>query len=134
MALNTQSGIAQDLIDVRVACHPIRLLADCEAHTQLPQPLVTPFSMLPADAKESLDGKELLDFGLKVEKEKFAFGQNFCSVPTSLVIAYALAIITSGKATQVLMSGFDGYGADDPRSQEMQSYCRCINLIRTQCP
>lgn len=120
MALNTQSGIAQDLIDVRVACHPIRLLADCEAHTQLPQPLVTPFSMLPADAKESLDGKELLDFGLKVEKEKFAFGQNFCSVPTSLVIAYALAIITSGKATQVLMSGFDGYGADDPRSQEMQ--------------
>lgn len=120
MALNTQSGVNAELIDVRVACHPVRLLADCETHTRLPQPLITPASMLPEDVKESLSGKHTLDFGLTVEMESFEFGQYFCTVPTSLVIAYALAIVTSGNATRVLMSGFDGYSADDPRSQEMQ--------------
>ena len=120
MALNTQSAVDAELIDVRVACHPIRLLADCETHARLPQPLITPASMLPEDVKESLSGKDVLDFGLKVEIDRFEFGQHYCSVPTSLVIAYALAIVTSGNAKCVLMSGFDGYGADDPRSQEMQ--------------
>lgn len=34
LALNTQTGIDADLIDLRVACHPFRLLADCHAHTR----------------------------------------------------------------------------------------------------
>ena len=121
VALNTQSGIAAELIDVRVACHPVRLLADCEAHIRLPQPLITPVSMLPEDVRESLASKPTLDFGLKVLPDGFEFGQYCCSIPNSLVVAYALAVVTSGKAERVLMSGFDGYGADDPRSQEMQS-------------
>ncbi|WP_216601597.1 aldolase catalytic domain-containing protein [Vreelandella azerica] len=57
MALNTQTAIEAELIDLRVACHPVRLLADCEAHTQLPQPLITPFSMLPKDVQASLGNK-----------------------------------------------------------------------------
>jgi 4-hydroxy 2-oxovalerate aldolase len=121
MALNTQSGVQPDLIDVRVACHPVRLLADCGTHTRLPQPLITPVSNLPEDVKASLSDKKTLDFGLKVEPEGFEFGRYYCSVPTSLVIAYALAIVTSGKAARMLLAGFDGYGADDPRSQEMQN-------------
>jgi 4-hydroxy 2-oxovalerate aldolase len=31
-----------------------------------------------------------------------------------------LALATSGKATRILLAGFDGFGADDPRTQEMQ--------------
>ncbi|WP_404368157.1 aldolase catalytic domain-containing protein [Marinobacter sp.] len=120
MALNTQTSIAADLIDVRVACHPVRLLADCETHVRLPQPLITPASMLPDDVRESLADKELLDYGLSVERDVFQFGEHHCLVPTSLVIAYALAVATSGRARQILMAGFDGYGADDPRSVEMQ--------------
>lgn len=133
VALNTQCGVAAELIDVRVACHPVRLLADCEAHTQLPQPLITPYSMLPDDLKESLASKQTLDFGLKVVTEGFEFGKYYCSVPNSLVLAYALAVVTSGKADRILMSGFDGYGADDPRSHEMQtlltSYKACPEAV-----
>lgn len=121
MALNTQSGVEPSLIDVRVACHPVRLLADGEAHCRLPQPLITPASMLPADVEHSLRNKELLDFGLKVERGKFEFGESSCTLPVSLVIAYALAVATSGGASRILMAGFDGFGADDPRSAEMQA-------------
>lgn len=120
LAMNTQSGIAPELIDYRVACHPVRLLADCEAHTQLPQPLITPASLLPQDVREALAGKELLDFGLRVEADVFAFEASRCTLPTSLVIAYALAVATSGEVKEVLMAGFDGYPAGDPRNRELE--------------
>ncbi|WP_311946894.1 aldolase catalytic domain-containing protein [Halomonas piscis] len=119
LALNTQSAIGAELIDLRVACHPVRLLADCDAHTRLPQPLITPYSMLPADVRDSLTGKEILDFGLNVQAERFEFAESHCIVPTSMVVAYALAVATSGKSIKILMAGFDGYGAGDLRNLEM---------------
>lgn len=120
MALNTQSAVDPLLIDVRVACHPVRLLADCEVHAALTQPLITPVSMLPPDVRSALADKTLFDFGLQVERSLFSFEQSHCTLPILLVFAYALAVATSGKAKRVLMAGFDGFGADDPRSAEMQ--------------
>lgn len=119
IALNTQSDINSELIDVRAACHPVRLLADCHDHLALPQPLITPASMLPDDVCEELKEKKLLDFGLGVQAETFSFAENYCILPTSMVVAYTLAIATSGKASQLLLAGFDGYGGDDPRNKEM---------------
>lgn len=119
VALNTQSNISQDLIDIRVACHPIRLLADCEVHKKLPQPLMTPKSMLPGDVSEALENKQVFDYGLSLTDGKFVFGTDFCSVPSPLVICYALAAITSGGASKIYMAGFDGYNAEDPRNEEM---------------
>ncbi len=119
LALNTQTSLNAEMIDFRLACHPVRLLADCERHAQLPQPLITPFSALPLEVQKSLSGNEIFDFGLNVEDGKFEFEKMCCTLPNSLVIAYALAVATSGQAKHILMAGFDGYGADDPRSQEM---------------
>lgn len=118
LALNTQSAIAQEYIDLRVACHPIRLLADCDAHVKLPQPLITPASMLPKDVLDSLNGKDILDFGLKVQSDEFEISDAYCVIPNSLVIMYALAVLTSGKAKRILLAGFDGYDAGDPRNDE----------------
>ncbi len=124
IALNTQQNIAQDLIDVRAACHPVRLLADCQEHLKLPQPLITPASMLPEDIQQALKSKELYDYGIAIDPEGFEFHSNYCTLPTSLVVAYALAIATSGQAKRVLLVGFDGYSGDDPRTKEMDSLLR----------
>jgi 4-hydroxy 2-oxovalerate aldolase len=121
VALNTQSAVAQHLIDIRVACHPVRLLADCEAHVLLPQPLVTPVSVLPKDVLALLKNKKLFDYGLSVKEKSFQFNKFSAVLPNSLVISYALAIATSGNVSRILLAGFDGYGADDPRTREMQS-------------
>lgn len=134
IALNTQAQLAPELINVRVACHPVRLLADCEAHTQLPQPLVTPASMLPEDVQEALAGKKLLDFGLGVQADTFVFADTHCVLPTSLVIAYALAVATSGQASHILLAGFDGFSADDPRSAEMQRLLTAYQNCPTSLP
>lgn len=119
VALNTQSSVDQSLIDVRVACHPIRLRADCEAYTKLPQPLIVPASMLTADVLNALSGKVLLDYGMSVKPNTFEFGDKASVLPNSLVICYALSAITAGGANKIMMAGFDGYGADDPRNSEM---------------
>lgn len=123
LALNTQSSMDAELIDIRVACHPVRLLADCETHAQLPQPLITPYSMLPGDVQSALSNKQankqVLDFGLIVKEGTFEFSDTYCTAPTSLVMAYAFAVIASGHAKRVLMAGFDGYPGEDPRNNEM---------------
>ena len=129
MALNTQSQIESDLIDARVACHPTRLRADCRSHLDLPQPLITPFSMLPDDIRDALAEKQVLDFGLEVKAGCFEFGDTHCTVPSSLVVVYALAIAARGGAPRILMAGFDGYGEQDPRNHEMN---RLLSLYQCQ--
>jgi len=119
IALNTQSQVGHDLINIRTACHPIRLLADCVEHSYLPQPLVIPASMLPEYLIYNLRGKELLDYGISVQEKTFVFEDNYCIIPKTIVIAYTLAIATSGKAKRILLAGFDGYGTGDPRTIEM---------------
>lgn len=121
LALNTQANIDAELIDYRIACHPVRLLADVEEHTKLSQPLITPYSMLPNSIKEHLGNKEVKDFGISIKKDTFSFQENYCTTPSSLVVSYALAVITSGDAKNILIAGFDGYESDDPRTKEMSS-------------
>lgn len=119
LALNTLRALSEESVDLRVASHPVRLLEDCRTHLALPQPLVTPESMLPEAVRLALEGKKLLDFGLLVQADTFRFEKTHCVVPSSLVAAYALAIAACGNATRVLLAGFDGYSSDDPRTIEM---------------
>jgi 4-hydroxy 2-oxovalerate aldolase len=121
IALNTQSNVRQEFIDVRAACHPVRLLADCKEHLNLPQPLITPANMLPEDIKSELAAKELLDFGILINHEGFEFHSNYAEIPTSLVMAYALAVANSGQANRIYIAGFDGYADGDPRNDESNS-------------
>lgn len=120
IGLNTQSNICQKLIDIRVASHPVRILADCDQHVNLPQALVTPVSLLPKEVKVRLSGTELKDFGMEVRPDTFKCAAKRAIVPNSLVISYALAIVESGAAKNIFLAGFDGFGAGDGRTIEMQ--------------
>ena len=62
IALNTQSNIRNELIDARAACHPVRLLANCNEHLKLPQPLITPLQCCRKKLNLCFQ-KELLDLG-----------------------------------------------------------------------
>lgn len=118
VALNTQTEISANLINLRIACHPVRLLADSQKHLALPQPLITPLSMLPETIRDAFSSKSILDFGMVVKADTFSFQQFHCVTPNSLVLSYALALLSSGKAKRVLMAGFDGYSPGDKRNDE----------------
>lgn len=121
IALNTQTSIDADLIDIRAACHPFRLLADCEIYRTLPQPLVIPEGRLPDKVLNSISLIKKYDFGLEVKSGEFEFHDNFAVAPSALVAGYALTIATSGKASRILLAGFDGFGEGDARSTEMNN-------------
>lgn len=127
IGMNTETVIQQSLIDLRVASHPVRLLADCEAHGALPQPLITPYGVLPGDIKTALVNKEVFDFGLHVKEGVFEFGTTAATIPNSLVISYALAIAESGGAKRIYMAGFDGFGYADARTTEMQKVLKLFS-------
>jgi 4-hydroxy 2-oxovalerate aldolase len=121
IALITQKSISENLIDARAACHPVRVLADCNEYLSLSQPLIVPASMLPNNVKQKLKKKELLDFDITIDTNGFAFNASNCTLPNLLVLSYVLAIATSGKSKKILLAGFDGYGADDPRRKEVDN-------------
>ena len=77
--------------------------------------------MLPGNVKKKLQQKELFDFDVSVNVDRFTFNASNCTIPNLLVLSYALAIATSGKAEKILLAGFDGYGADDPRHKEIDN-------------
>ncbi len=118
IAFNSQNSLPREMINFRIGCHPIRLLADVDFYLERDEPLIAPISILNGDLKKRLINKNVLDFGLIIENEKFEFNDNFCKVPKSLVIAYSLATIASGKVSKAFMAGFDGYPAGDKRNEE----------------
>ena len=121
IAVNTRGGIAENLIDLRIACHPVRLLADVAEHMRRSQPLITPFGALPESLREELGGKDVLDFGIAIDPGTFAFGERGCTIPSAQVISYALAVLASGGAARVLLAGFDGFPRGDRRNDEMEA-------------
>jgi len=125
LALNAKKDISDDLIDYRVACHPIRLLADIKEHLEHEQPIIMPQSMLEGGIINDFLEKKIYDFGLKSVSNKFEFNESHCVVPKTLVAAYALAVVNSGNATEISMAGFDGYGAGDVRQKESEDIFKC---------
>lgn len=129
IALNTLSAIECDLIDVRLACHPVSLLADVHKHLNFDQPLVTPVSSLSEELKTELAKKKIHDFGMSVEAGTFSYSAAGCVVPAPLVIAYALAFAAGGEASSIVLAGFDGYPAGDPRNTEMEKLLSAYNKV-----
>jgi 4-hydroxy 2-oxovalerate aldolase len=131
-ALNTQCSIDSDLIDYRIACHPVRLLADCKIHATLNQPLITPLTMLPSKVKEEFEDKNILDYGIEIQHNNFKFNMNSCVIPNHLVMSYAFGIAGSGKASKILLAGYDGYKDEDPRNDELNSIIKLfVNTINS---
>jgi len=119
IALNKQASVAQELIQVRAACHPVRLVADHEDHLNLPQPLIIPLSMIPEKVSSLYKRKKTLDYGLTIQENTLEFYQHYSVLPNALVITYVLALIASGQAKEAYLAGFDGYAPGDRRMIEM---------------
>ena len=119
LAINTKTLVNNNLIDLRIACHPIRLFADVDAHLNLPQPLIIPLSMLPKQFSEIFKRKDIRDYGIGLSKEIFEFHAKYCIIPNALVLSYALAVVTSGEVNNIYLAGFDGYEQGDSRNDEV---------------
>jgi len=121
ICLNTTSNISNSLINLRVACHPLRILSDAFFHNNSKNDLVLPISMMTKKIYEKikLKNKKVFDYGLSIQqKNSIIIKKNYCVLPKPLAIGYSIAIAISGKADRVFLAGFDGYKIDDPHNDE----------------
>ncbi len=115
IALNTSVKISKKLIDLYVACNPLKLMADVEQYKNIKSPLAVPFSILSDEIKKKFKKIRILNFGIGLKDNSFKFYGNCSYVPKLYTVAYALAIAASGKAKIVYLAGFDGYQKGDRR-------------------
>jgi 4-hydroxy 2-oxovalerate aldolase len=134
IALNAKSSINNDLIDLRIACHPIRLKTDCEKLSNLSKPVIMPASSMPKHVLDLLPSIEILDFGLNIKDGQLVYEKTYCVLSSPLVIGYALAIATSGKAKRLLLAGFDGYSSDNPLRLESELIFQAHQSIKSATP
>lgn len=133
IALNEKSEIPDEFINFRVACNPIRLMSDIDTHLKLPQPLITPLSMLPDYIGKKLKNKETIDYGIGISQKGFEFNESFSMIPKTLVLPYALAFAVSGGSKKIFLAGFEGYKSGDGRNTEMNEIIEKFNESNALC-
>ncbi len=122
ISLNTHKNIDQKFVNLRVSCHPFRLMSDKEYFNRLNCPLVLPLESLKYNFKLSIKNnlKNYFNYGLKIDEKKIKVNKSFCSLPYPLAVGYGLAIAISGKASVIKFAGFDGYEKSDPEHDQTE--------------
>jgi 4-hydroxy 2-oxovalerate aldolase len=117
--LNVNEVVPVNMVDAFVACHETRILIESDSYSNLGRPIILPLSRVPASIQEALHDVEILDYGLRIEKESFSIAENGCVLSSPLALTYAISIATAGGATKVFLAGVDGYEPADSRQLEM---------------
>jgi 4-hydroxy 2-oxovalerate aldolase len=133
LVLNMKKEIPVDLVTVYVACHPSRIMIEVGSYKNLGAPLILPLTQFRKFLGQELAEVEVLDYGLGLVENGIQIGAKGCGVEQPLAIGYALAVATQAGAKEISLVGFDGYGADDPRQEEMndlfQAYTSDSNSV-----
>ena len=116
ICLNTVDAVEKKLINLRVACHPMRILSDISFHEKSGTKLAIPFSTMSKNIRNSITLKKdnILDYGLFLNfGDKISVKSTYCALPYPLAIGYSLSIAIAGLAKQIYFAGFDGFKSAD---------------------
>ena len=118
LALNTVEGISEKLINLRVACHPMRIISDISIYKKNKfKNLVLPFYSFNKNIKNLIRsyGINFYHYGLKLSHDgQIIPKKNFCVLPNPLAVGYALSISSSIYGKNVYFAGFDGFDSSNP--------------------
>ena len=131
--LNLNDYIPAELGTATIVAHESRILMDSNRYHELPHPLIIPESSLSIELKNELKNSIIFDYGLSLQDGSFHIDAEGCILKWPLAFAYALSILTQAQAKEILLVGFDGYEANNPRQEEMNEvlsyYHRLQNCI-----
>jgi len=128
VALNMAAPIRSELIEARIACHPIRLIADGHFYQDLEIPLIAPARLIQPETVAVLNSKGILrDLGVKISPKDLQASRGLITLAEPQLLAFSLLAALSGGAKTVYLAGFDGYGPEDPRRALEQNL---LNEIR----
>lgn len=118
IGLNAHLPIDMSLVDAVAVCHPERAMLDATALGALTCAVVAPQQLL---TSLGIAVKRHRDVGMFVTNAGFESDSSGVGIPDPLVLGYALAIATEGKAKRVLLVGVDGYDSADARQHTVNN-------------
>jgi 4-hydroxy 2-oxovalerate aldolase len=119
VTLNVNRWIPRELVNGVVVGHHQRAMLDAGYYASMNCPIIMPVGSLWKKLNISDEGLDLFDYGMEVIENNFAFHPLGCTVPSPLALCYALGVLTQAGAKKISLVGFDGYGSDDPRQEEV---------------
>jgi 4-hydroxy 2-oxovalerate aldolase len=121
IALNSTKHIKENLIDLRVACHPLRILSEIESYKKINNNMVIPFNFLPKKFFNLIKSKKnIFNYEIKLCKknENIIINQKYSKIPYILGVSYGLAIAVAAKCRSVTLIGFNQYKKNDILNDE----------------
>jgi 4-hydroxy 2-oxovalerate aldolase len=134
LCLNVNNILSTSKIDAYVACHRMRLMIESHRYHLLDRLLIAPRALIPTAVAHQFEDVRLLDYGLAIAEGRFEIGHRGCVLPAALAAPYALAFATAAGARRILLAGFDGYGAQDPRQAEMVQVFEAYQQLPNKVP
>jgi len=119
LCLNINKDIHEDFITAYIACHEARITIELDLYKKIKKPIILPMGRIPDDVKELLSDIDVLDYGLKVNKNEFKIYDDGCILDAPLVLIYALSLSSVSSANKVLLTGVDGYKGNNPKQKEL---------------
>jgi len=127
--LNINKILPNSIAHATVVSHETRALFDAQEYDNLNHPIILPQARIGKMINDVLNDLDILDYGLKIEKNKFKIGKKSCIVEWALAAPYAFSLVTQAGVSKISLVGFDGYDADDPRQEEMNDVFYKYSLI-----
>lgn len=116
ITLNNNFYINKKLQNLRVICHPLRLLSLEAKNKNLNTPIIAPFSSIKRNIRTSIFSKKnkILSYGLKLTtNNNLKIYKNYLSTNNPLALTYIFSLLYVSEIKQVYLSGFEGYQKDD---------------------
>lgn len=129
LAINKTNYINNKLIDMRVYCHPLRILSDIHLIKNSRKQVLIPYSFLPKEIQSNLKNINIVDYGLQLKKNSVKIKKNYANLPKPLALIYAITYLISQGVKHIYLAGFDGYDKSDPFQDETQELL--LNIKKT---
>ena len=118
IGLNAHLPIDMSLVDAVAVCHPERAMLDATALAALTCEVIAPQQLL---TSLGITVQRHRDVGMFVTNAGFSSDSSGVGIPDPLVLGYALAVATDGKAKRVWVVGADGYDSTDTRQHTVNN-------------
>ena len=119
LCLNINKNIPESLVTAYIACHETRVAIELDLYSDLGKPIILPMSRMPSEIKDLLLNVDILDYGMKIEKKTLFAQENGCILYKSLVLMYALSLLSVSGVKKISMTGIDGYKEGNSKQQEI---------------
>jgi 4-hydroxy 2-oxovalerate aldolase len=126
LSLNFNNAIKSSLINFFIVSNQEKIILDFKKYYSIKKKIIIPKSRFEKIYPQTKYKKNFFDYGLSISKSKIKIQNNYCSLPSNIVLFYALSLAKIGGARKIFLAGLDGYSSDDPRQLEIN---KNINLF-----